>query len=121
MNKKSLPGENNIVLMDCPFCGRTPDINFNFMGCDNTVIWCPNCYCQTPPYPMTTDAFKAWNTRTPDPLLTEALGVLRDITERMARWDGVIQLSPDDKMRELRRNAEAILKTNKEGSDESEG
>ena len=55
--------EKNAVLLDCPFCGHKANIQRDYQGDGNTVVWCSNCYCQTAPYPKPSGSYNAWNSR----------------------------------------------------------
>ena len=83
-DRKAIQGELNKQLAICPHCGGGAAVRRNYiMDTGNTVVWCTNCYCMTAPYPTPSDAYDAWNTRTPDPLLTEALDVLQDFVDKV--------------------------------------
>lgn len=63
-----------VKLKSCPFCGSSPQ-----WGIGNEILCASEDCCanEGPDWIKREDAIKYWNTRAPDPLLTEAAEVLR--------------------------------------------
>lgn len=72
-------------LKECPFCGKVAILisNSGYEWGTGHHIKCANCSASSTGWHTKEQAIKAWNNRTPDPHLTEALEALREIRETL--------------------------------------